>query len=86
MIFAAHLANWELPAVIAASDGLYFDVLYRRPNIGAIADAVIALRQGVMGELVPSSMRAPVTLARALERGQHVAHAGRPALRQAASR
>jgi KDO2-lipid IV(A) lauroyltransferase len=73
VVFAAHLANWELPAVIAASDGLESTVLYRRPNLGAVADAVIALRQGIMGEMVASSLGAPVTLARALERGRHVA-------------
>jgi Kdo2-lipid IVA lauroyltransferase/acyltransferase len=73
LIFAAHLANWELPAVIAASDGLDSVVLYRRPNLGAIADAVMALRKGLMGELVASSMGAPVALARALEQGRHVA-------------
>src|SRR5215467_3093526 len=73
VVFAAHLANWELPAVIAASDGLDTVVLYRRPNLGAIADAVIALRRGIMGDLVASSMGAPVTLARALEQGRHVA-------------
>ncbi len=73
VVFAAHLANWELPAVIAASDGLDSVVLYRRPNLGAIADAVITLRKGMMGELVASSMGAPVTLARALEHGRHVA-------------
>ena len=73
VIFAAHLANWELPAVIAASDGLDSVVLYRRPNLGAIADAVIALRKGMMGEMVASSMGAPVALARALEQGRHVA-------------
>ena len=48
-------------------------VLYRRPNLGAIADAVMALRKGLMGELVASSMGAPVALARALEQGRHVA-------------
>jgi len=73
LVFAAHLANWELPAVIAASDGLDSVVLYRRPNLGAIADAVMALRKGLMGELVASSMGAPVALARALEQGRHVA-------------
>jgi KDO2-lipid IV(A) lauroyltransferase len=73
VVFAAHLANWELPAVIAASDGLDSVVLYRRPNLGAIADAVIALRKGLMGELVASSLGAPVALARALEEGRHVA-------------
>jgi KDO2-lipid IV(A) lauroyltransferase len=73
LVFAAHLANWELPAVIAASDGLESTVLYRRPNLGAVADAVIALRKGLMGELVASSLSAPVALARALDRGRHVA-------------
>jgi Kdo2-lipid IVA lauroyltransferase/acyltransferase len=73
LVFAAHLANWELPAVIAASDGLESTVLYRRPNLGAVADAVIAVRKGLMGEMVASSLSAPVALARALERGRHVA-------------
>lgn len=73
LIFAAHLANFELPAVIAASDGLESTVLYRRPNLGAVADAVIAQRAEIMGEMVPSSLSAPITLARALERGRHVA-------------
>src|SRR5262249_32606156 len=73
LVFAAHLANWELPAVIAASDGLDSVVLYRRPNLGAIADAVMALRKGLMGELVASSIGAPIALARALEQGRHVA-------------
>src|SRR3979411_3174458 len=73
LVFAAHLANWELPAVIAASDGLDSVVLYRRPNLGAIADAVIALRRGLMGEMVASSLAAPVTLGHALRAGKHVA-------------
>lgn len=73
LVFSAHLANWELPPVIAASDGLEATVLYRRPNLGAVADAVIAQREQLMGEMVPSSLSAPFTLMRALERGRHVA-------------
>jgi Kdo2-lipid IVA lauroyltransferase/acyltransferase len=73
LVFTAHLANFELPAVIAASDGLESTVLYRRPNLGAIADVVIAQRKAIMGEMVASSLSAPVTLARALDRGRHVA-------------
>jgi KDO2-lipid IV(A) lauroyltransferase len=73
LVFAAHLANWELPAVIAESDGLPTSVLYRRPNLGAVADAVIARRKGLMGELVASSLSAPVALAHALDKGRHVA-------------
>jgi Kdo2-lipid IVA lauroyltransferase/acyltransferase len=73
LVFAAHLANWELPALISAADGLETSVLYRRPNLGGVADAIFALRSGTMGELVPTSMFAPIQLARALEAGRHVA-------------
>jgi len=73
LVFAAHLANWELPAIMAAAFGLDAMVLYRRPNIGAIADAVIAIRQGSMGTLVSTDAGAPIMLARALEANRHVA-------------
>ena len=36
LIFAAHLANWELPAICAATYKLDSAVLYRRPNIPGI--------------------------------------------------
>ena len=36
LIFAAHLANWELPAITAAKYGLDSAVLYRRPNVAGI--------------------------------------------------
>jgi KDO2-lipid IV(A) lauroyltransferase len=73
LVFAAHLANWELPAIIAAAFGLDAMVLYRRPNVGAIADAVVAIRQGAMGTLVATGLDAPIKLARALENNRHVA-------------
>ena len=73
LIFAAHLANWELPAIIAHSDGLPTTILYRRPNLGAVADAVIAIRAGYMGEMEPTGLQAPIKLGRALQQGRHVA-------------
>jgi KDO2-lipid IV(A) lauroyltransferase len=73
LFFAAHLANWELPAIMAAAFGLDALVLYRRPNIGAIADAVIDIRKGSMGTLVSTDLDAPIKLARALENNRHVA-------------
>ena len=73
LVFAAHLANWELPAIIAHSDGLPTTVLYRRPNLGAVADAVIAIRAGHMGEMEPTGLQAPIKLGRALQDGRHVA-------------
>ncbi len=73
LIFAAHLANWELPALVANRYELDATVLYRRPNMGAVSDAVIRIRQGSMGTLVPTGLDAPVRLARVLEAGGHVA-------------
>ncbi len=46
LLFAAHLANWELPAVAAARHGLPSAVLYRTPNNAAVArDIVGAARE-----------------------------------------
>lgn len=72
VIFSAHLANWELAAMGAAAFGLRTAVLYRRPNLGAVADALIALRSG-MGTLVRAGMDAPIKLMRELEAGSNVA-------------
>jgi KDO2-lipid IV(A) lauroyltransferase len=73
LVFASHLANWELPALVASRYRLETTVLYRRPNIGAISDAVIQLREGSMGNLVPTGLDAPMQLVRVLEAGGHVA-------------
>jgi Kdo2-lipid IVA lauroyltransferase/acyltransferase len=73
LIFAAHLANWELPALVASKYRLDTTVLYRRPNIGAISDAIIQIRKGSMGTLVSTGLDAPLKLSRVLEAGGHVA-------------
>jgi Kdo2-lipid IVA lauroyltransferase/acyltransferase len=72
VVFAAHLANWEIPALCAGHFGLEFCVLFRPPNIRPVADAVLKIRAGFMGVLVPSSFVAPMQLANALESGKHV--------------
>lgn len=69
LIFATHLGNWELPARIAHHYGLDTTILFRPPNIRPIADAVVELRAGCMGTLVPSQFDAPMRMLRALERG-----------------
>ena len=69
LVFAAHLANWELPAVAAAKHGLHAAVLYRTPNARPVADAILNLRRDLMGELVPAGLMAPARLAKALDRG-----------------
>src|SRR3974390_2975187 len=73
LIFAGHLANWELPALAAVAHGLDAAILYRRPNI-ASADRIIQdMRTVKMGTLIPAGRDAPLKLAEALKNGQHVA-------------
>lgn len=72
LIFAAHLANWELPAVAAARHGLDAAVLYRTPNNPRVARDILALRAGSMGQLIAAGVAAPVRMMEALEAGLHV--------------
>lgn len=72
IVFSAHLANWELPAIAAARHGIDSAVLYRTPNSPAVAKEILRLRQDSMGMLVAAGMSAPFKLARALERGRHI--------------
>jgi KDO2-lipid IV(A) lauroyltransferase len=72
LIFAAHLANWELPAVCAATYQLDSAALYRRPNIAAIDRWLRETRTASMGELIATGLDAPVRIADALKRGAHV--------------
>jgi KDO2-lipid IV(A) lauroyltransferase len=53
IVFSAHLANWELPAVAAAKHGIDSAVLYRTPNNAAVAREILRLRADSMGVLVP---------------------------------
>jgi len=72
LVFTAHLANWELPAVFAAAQGVDSAVLYRRPNIAAIDRWVRKTRAASMGELIATGLDAPVRIADALKRGAHI--------------
>jgi Kdo2-lipid IVA lauroyltransferase/acyltransferase len=70
--FASHLANWEISALAVKLYGAKSAVLYRRPNIAGIGNVVTRLREPLMGELVRTSLDAPVRLARLLQSGVHV--------------
>jgi len=72
LVFTAHLANWELPAVFAASQKLDSAALYRRPNIAAIDNWLRKTRAANMGELIATGLDAPVRIADALKRGAHI--------------
>jgi Kdo2-lipid IVA lauroyltransferase/acyltransferase len=72
IFFAAHLANWELPAVAAQRNGLPSAALYRTPNNKAIARDVLRMRSGVMGDLIPAGAAAPIRMMEALDAGLHL--------------
>jgi Kdo2-lipid IVA lauroyltransferase/acyltransferase len=70
--FAAHLANWELPAVVVKALGADAAILYRRPNIAPVSDAIVKLREPLMGELISTGLSAPVQLSRLAQTGVHI--------------
>ena len=72
LIFAAHLGNWELPALAAATYDLDTAILYRAPNVGDIAAAIQGIRAPRMGTLIPTAPDASFRVVAALERGAHV--------------
>ncbi|HBF57105.1 MAG TPA: lipid A biosynthesis lauroyl acyltransferase, partial [Afipia sp.] len=72
LIFASHLANWELPALAAPAYGLESAVLFRRPNIAAVDRAIQDIRAVNMGTMVATTHDAPLRLAQALQNGIHV--------------
>jgi KDO2-lipid IV(A) lauroyltransferase len=72
LTFAAHLANWELPAVVAHAMGQRGVILYRTPNNRFIAEDIVRLRAPIMGELIPAGLSAPIRMAAALDSGLSV--------------
>jgi KDO2-lipid IV(A) lauroyltransferase len=72
LVFTAHLANWELPAIGAATYKLDSAVLYRRPNNVGIDKWLRETRAASMGALIPTGLDAPLKIADALQRGAHV--------------
>ena len=72
LAFSAHLANWELAAMATTHYGFDTAIIYRPPNVGAVADAVIKMRAGIMGTLIRTGIDAPLKAAEALQRGAHV--------------
>jgi len=69
LIFGAHLANWELPAVIAHAFGQRAAILYRTPNNPFIAADIVKMREPIMGELIPAGISAPIRMTQAVDEG-----------------
>ena len=73
IIFSAHIANWELPAICAARFGLDATAVFRPPNDPAVASIVHAVRSGTMGGLAASAGGgAAFAISGVLDRGGHL--------------
>ena len=72
LIFSAHLANWELPAICAARFGLDTTAVFRAPNDPAIARVLHEIRSQTMGNLEAARQGAAFAMQGALEKGGHL--------------
>jgi KDO2-lipid IV(A) lauroyltransferase len=72
LIFSAHLANWELPAICAARYGLEATAVFRAPNDPAVAHVVHEVRSQTMGGLEAARQGAAFAMQGVLERGGHL--------------
>lgn len=69
LVMAAHLANWEVTAVIMRRLGERTAIVYRTPNNARIATMVREMREPIMGRLIPATMAAPRTMHAMLKDG-----------------
>jgi KDO2-lipid IV(A) lauroyltransferase len=72
VIFAAHLANWEVLGVVAAKFGLSSVIPFRAPGNIHLAKDVLSTREELMGRLVANSRGAAFEIAAALDGGAHL--------------
>lgn len=72
LIFSAHLANWELPAICAEKFGLETTAVFRPPNNPAAAQLVQEVRRKTMGGLAASGPGAVFAMQGVVERGGHL--------------
>ncbi|CAN5184854.1 lipid A biosynthesis lauroyl acyltransferase [soil metagenome] len=72
VIFAAHLANWEVLGVVAKKFGLATVLPYRAPANADFAEDLLQQREALMGTLVPNSRGAAFEIGAAMARGEHL--------------
>jgi Kdo2-lipid IVA lauroyltransferase/acyltransferase len=72
IIFSAHLANWELPAICAARYDLDATAVFRAPNDPAVARMVHEIRSQTMGGLEAARQGAAFAMQGVLQRGGHL--------------
>ena len=72
VIFAAHLGNWELPALLTGMYGFKGGVVYRATNNAYVAAEMKRIREGLMGQLIPTGIEGALLARAIIEDGGHV--------------
>ncbi len=72
IIFSAHLANWELSAIVGTRHGLDVTAVFRPPNDPASRRLVEEIRRETMGGLEASRPGAVFALRKVLDGGGHL--------------
>ena len=72
IFFTAHMGNFELLPIAAATFGLDVTAMFRPPNNQYVAKRILSARTTRMGHLVPSKAGASIALARVLEAGGNI--------------
>ena len=62
LMFAAHLANWELPPHAAPAGGRKIALVYRAPNVGRIANELARIRAGCVAGIIPADRETPLRI------------------------
>ena len=73
LIFSAHLANWELPALVARAYGVDVAALVRAQRHSAITDAVARARSQDVGAYIYAGINSPARIKTATDRGADIA-------------
>jgi Kdo2-lipid IVA lauroyltransferase/acyltransferase len=73
LIFSAHLANWELPALVARACGVDVAALVRAQRHSAITDAVARARSQDVGAYIYAGVDSPARIKSATDRGADIA-------------
>jgi KDO2-lipid IV(A) lauroyltransferase len=72
IVFTAHLANWELPAIVAERHGLKVTAVYRAPNDPVSRRLVEEIRRETMGRTEASRPGVAFVLRDTLDEGGHL--------------
>ena len=73
LVFAGHLANWEVSPLVGTKRGLTLHVVYREANNPFFDRIVQKGRASLEGGLFPKGPKGAKSILRALRRGEHLA-------------